>query len=365
MIKFFDIYRQDKIFHPIIINKIKRLFKKGDYILGNEVKKFEDNFKKYCGSKYAISCGNGTDALTLALKSLNLSKKSEVIIPAMTYCSTAFAVINAGLKPILVDLEKNKPTISVEQIKKKININTKVIMPVHLYGSVADLTSIKKIIKKKKIYIIDDCAQAHGAYDDSNNHTKVKIGAAADISCFSLYPGKNLGAYGDAGIITTNNIKIDKRLKKLRSLGSEKKFIHEYVGQNSRLDTIQAIILNEKIKYLDRNNHKRILIAAKYKKKINNVKIQKLEYSKSCVYHQYVILVKDRHKFMEFMSKNGIQTGIHYPESINKLKCFQNFFKKQKYLNSELIARHCVSLPIDPNLSKKSLGKIINIINRY
>ena len=365
MIKFFDIYKQDKIFHPTIINKIKRLFKKGDYILGNEVKQFENNFKRYCGSKYAISCGNGTDALTLALKSLNLPKKSEVIIPAMTYCSTAFAVINAGLKPILVDLEKNKPTISVEQIKKKINAKTKVIMPVHLYGSVADLTNIKKIIKKKKIYIIDDCSQAHGAYDDSNNQTKIRIGAAADISCFSLYPGKNLGAYGDAGIITTNKVKLDGKLKKLRSLGSEKKFVHEYVGHNSRLDTIQAIILNEKLKYLDKNNRKRILIAARYKKYINNIKIQKLKYSKSCVHHQYVILVKDRLRFIKYMNKNEIQTGIHYPESINQLKCFKNLFRKQKYSNSEFIAKHCVSLPIDPNLSKKSLETIIRIINNY
>ena len=365
MIKFFDIYKQDKIFHPIIIRKIKKLFKKGDYILGNEVSEFENNFGKYCGSKYAVSCGNGTDALTLALKSLNLPKSSEVIIPAMTYCSTAFAVINAGLKPVLADLEKDKSTISVELIKKKINKKTKVIMPVHLYGSVADLKNIKKIIKNKNIFIIDDCAQAHGAYDDSNNQTKVRIGAATDISCFSLYPGKNLGAYGDAGIITTNNIIIYKKLKKLRSLGSEKKFVHEYIGQNSRLDTIQAIILNEKIKHLDKNNQNRILIAKKYKNELNNVKIHKLEYSKSCVFHQYVILVNDRSKFIKFMSKNGIQTGIHYPESINKLKCFLNLFKNQSYYNSENIASRCVSLPIDPNLKKKSLEKIINTINKY
>lgn len=365
MIKFFDIYNQDKIFHPIIIKKIKKLFKKGDYILGNEVNEFENNFKQLCGSKYAVSCGNGTDALTLALKSLNLPKNSEVIIPAMTYCSTAFSVINAGLKPILVDLERDKPTISAKLIQKKINKKTKVIMPVHLYGSSANLNDIKKIIKKRKIYIVDDCAQAHGAFDDSNKQSRVRIGAATDISCFSLYPGKNLGAYGDAGIITTNNFKIYKKLKKIRSLGSEKKFIHEYIGQNSRLDTIQAIILNEKIKYLDKNNKNRRYIAAKYSKNINNIKIKKLEYSISCVYHQYVILVKNRSRFIKFMSNNRIQTGIHYPESINKLKCFLNSFKNQKYVNSEYIAKHCVSLPIDPNLSKESLKKIINTVNKY
>ena len=238
-------------------------------------------------------------------------------------------------------------------------------MPVHLYGSSADIRGIKKIIKNKKIFIVDDCAQAHGAFDDSINGLKKKIGSTTDISCFSLYPGKNLGAYGDAGIITTNNYEIYRKLKKIRSLGSEKKFIHEFIGSNSRLDTIQAIILNEKIKYLDKNNSRRKIIALKYSKEIKNSKIIKLEYSKSCVYHQYVILTKKRYHFINYMRKNGIQTGIHYPESINKLKCFLNYFKKQKYENSEYLAKYCVSLPIDPNLTKKSLLKIINIINKY
>ena len=247
MIKFLDLYKQDKKLHKSILKEINNLFKKGDYILGSKVEVFEKNFAKFCGTKYAIGCANGTDALTLALKSLDLPKNSEVIIPAMTYCSTAFSVIEANLKPILVDTDKLSPNISVHELKKKITIKTKVILPVHLYGSVSNLKEIKKIIKNKKIFLIDDCAQAHGAVDDSEKNSHKKIGSTTDISCFSLYPGKNLGAYGDAGIITTNNFIIYKKLKKLRSLGSEKKFVHEYIGQNSRLDTIQAIILNEKI----------------------------------------------------------------------------------------------------------------------
>ena len=256
MIKFLDLLKQDKNLHKSIIFKIKKLLNKGDFILGDETQIFEKKFSKFCQSKYAVSCANGTDALTLALKCLNLPKNSEVLIPAMTYCSTAFSVIEANLKPVLVDTEKYRSTIDIQELKKKIPNKTKVIMPVHLYGSVANLKEIKKIINNRKIYLIDNCSQAHGAIDDTDTKRK-KIGSTTDISCFSLYPGKNLGAYGDAGIITTNNLNFYNKLRKLRNLGSEKKFIHDEVGLNSRLDTIQAIILNEKLKNLSSHNKKR------------------------------------------------------------------------------------------------------------
>jgi len=247
MIKFLDIYKQDKLLHRSILKDIYKLFKKGDFILGDEVNRFEKNFARYCNSKYAIGCGNGTDALTIALKALNLPDNSEVIIPAMTYCSTAFAVINANLKPVLIDVEKLSPTINLDLLKNKITKKTRVILPVHLYGSVVDINAIRKLIRGKKIFIIDDCAQAHGAYYNVKQNTKKRVGSLADISCFSLYPGKNLGAYGDAGVITTSNKKFYNIIKKIRNIGSEKKFIHDRIGVNSRLDTIQAIILNKKL----------------------------------------------------------------------------------------------------------------------
>ncbi len=182
---------------------------------------------------------------------------------------------------------------------------------------------------KKKIFLIDDCAQAHGAYDDSiKSKFKKKIGSTTDISCFSLYPGKNLGAYGDAGIITTNNKKFYNKIRKLRNLGSEKKFIHDLVGMNSRLDSIQAIILNEKLKKLSLLNSKRKIIANRYNDEIRNNKIRKINYSDSCVYHQYVILAKNRNKLIKILSKNNIQYGFHYPYSINQLNVFKKYFKK-------------------------------------
>ena len=360
MIKFLNISKQDNKIKNIIINDIKKIISKNNFILGKEVYNFEKSFAKFSNAKYAVSCANGTDALTIALKILNLPKNSEVIIPAMTYCSTAFSVINAGLKPILADVEMNKPTICIEEIKKKLTSKTKVIMPVHLYGSVVDINEIKKIINHKKIYIIDDCSQAHGAKLGNK-----RVGSLADISCFSLYPGKNLGAYGDAGILTTNNIKFYKKAKNFRNLGSDKKFIHTQIGFNSRLDTIQAVVLNHKLKNLEKYNKKRSVLAKYYDKNINNINITKLNYSKQSVYHQYVILVKNRVKLKKLLEKNKIQYGFHYPQSINQLDCLKNKFKSKKFKFAEKIANNCLSLPIDPTLNKTEIKKIVSVLNSF
>ncbi len=363
MIKFLDIYNQDKSLHKSIISDIKKTFRKTDFINGKAVNEFEKKFAQFCNTKYAIGCSNGTDALTVALKSFNFPKNSEVIIPAMTYCSTAFSIINAGLKPVLVDLKDKTPTIDINLLKKKISKKTKAIMPVHLYGSVADIKKIKKLIKRKNIYLIDDCSQAHGAFEEYSKSLKQRIGSGADISCFSLYPGKNLGAYGDAGVITTNNINYYKKIKKIINLGSSKKFEHDLIGVNNRLDTIQAIILNHKLKKLDFFNNKRVKIAKYYDLLINNKKIQKLSYSKYCVYHQYVILVKDRKKLIKEFNKNNIQYGFHYPSALHQLKSLKKYFINQKHPNSEKIANEGLSLPISPLLKKEEIKKICKVIN--
>ena len=360
MIKFLDINKQDKPIKNKITRNIKKVISNSNFILGDYVEIFEKSFAKFCGTKYAISCANGTDALTIALKILNLPKDSEVIIPAMTYCSTAFAVINAGLKPVLVDISSFEPTISLERLKNKITNKTKVILPVHLYGSVVNINKIKKIIKNKKIFLIDDCAQAHGAYLN-----KKRVGSLTDISCFSLYPGKNLGAYGDAGIITTNNKKFYEKIKNFRNLGSTIKFVHTQIGFNSRLDTIQASILIEKLKLLDKYNKQRIKIANIYDKKITNKKLIKLNYSRGSVYHQYVIMTNNRKRLINLFKKNNIQFGFHYPKSINQINSLKKYFKNQKYYNSESLAQKCFSLPIDPTLNKKETSKIIKVLNFF
>ena len=361
-INFYNIYKQDRKIQSKIFNNIKKIFKKGDFILGKDVGNFENKFSKSVNSKFAIGCANGTDAITLALRSLNLKKGSEVIIPAMTYCSTAFAVLNAGLIPKLVDIEKNSPLININKIKNAVTKKTKVIIPVHLYGSVVDIIKIKKIIRsfKRKIFIIDDCAQAHGAFCDKN---RKKVGSLSDISTFSFYPGKNLGAYGDAGIITTNNKRYYKIIKKLTNLGSDKKYIHDLVGQNSRLDTIQASILVKKLNLLNSLNNKRRKIAKYYDKNIINKKIVKLNYTNQASYHQYVIISKQRNKLTKYLKKKNIGFGFHYPYSINKLHSLKNLFKNQKYKNAEYLANYGISLPIDPSLNTKEIEYIVKTLN--
>ncbi len=360
MIEFLNVTKQDKKIHKFILSDIKKIIDKNNFILGSYVFKFEKNFAKFCNSKYAISCANGTDALTLALKSLNLPKNSEVIIPAMTYCSTAFSVINANLKPVLADIDPLKPSISLKEIRKKITKKTKVIMPVHLYGSVVNINEIKNIIKNKEILIVDDCAQAHGS--SLNNK---KVGSLADISCFSFYPGKNLGAYGDAGIITTDKKTYSDKIKKLRNLGSDQKFIHNQIGVNSRMDAIQAAVLTRKLPFLNYHNKKRIKIANFYKIKIKNSKLSKLQYSKNCVFHQYVILCKKRKRLIKLLKKKKIQYGLHYPYALHKLGALKEIFKNQKFFYAERLAKEGISLPIDPNLSKSNLNKIIKTLNTF
>lgn len=373
--KFLDIYNQDKHLLNKHINVFKSIFKESNFILGKQVIMFEEYFAKFSDSKFAVGCSNGSDALYLAIKSLNLPKKSEVLVPAMTYCSTIFAIIHNNLKPVLVDIEYNSSNISIKEIKKKINKKTKLILPVHLYGNICDVGKIKKIVGKK-IKVIEDSSQAHGAFDCYNCKNKnreknkcckkgYKIGRYSDMSCYSLYPGKNLGAYGDAGIITTNYSKYKSKIKEIQNLGSKKKFYHSEIGNNHRLDTLQAAFLINKLPYLNRLNKKRQEIASFYNKHINNPKIKKLIYSKGSVYHQYVIRVDEITKFSNFLTKNKIPFGRHYPFAIHQLSCFKKKFGNQKYKIAEDLAKKCISLPINPLLKKKEIKKIIKIINEF
>ena len=362
--KFLDLYNQDKSILKLISRDINKIIKKSDFILGNKVKEFEDKFAKYCETKYAVSCANGTDALFLAINSLNLPKGSEVILPAMTYCSTLFSVIRCNLKPILVDIDKNTSTISVEEIKKKITKKTKLIILVHLYGDMPNLYKINKILIGKKIHIIEDASQAHGAFDYSSKKP-IKSGSYGILSCFSLYPGKNLGAYGDAGIITTNNKNKANYIKKYRNIGSDKKFYHDLVGVNSRLDTIQAAILIRKLKELNKNNSRRKKIAKIYSENISNKNLKKLEYSKGCVFHQYVIKTKKINKFLTYLRKKNIPYGRHYPFPLHKLNAVKKLFKNKNFKNSEELAKHGVSLPVNPLLSDKEILNICNILNKF
>ena len=360
MIDFFNISKQDKKFSKNIIHNISKIIKSNNFINGGAVKLFEKKFAKFCSTKHCISVANGTDALFIALKALNLKKNDEVIVPAMTWKSTVLAPLNLNFKPILVDIEKNGSDFDLNELKKKITKRTKVIIVVHLYGNPANIKGIKNLIKNRNISIIEDAAQAHGAFDFI---LKKKVGSIGDIACFSFYPGKNLGAYGDAGCLTTNKNILSKKIRLIKNIGSMNKYDCEIKSINSRMDTIQAAVLNIKLDQLNNNNKKRNIIANIYFNNIRNKNIDFLNYRKGAVYHQFVIISKLRKKIIKQFKKNKISYGMHYPISINKLKIFKNRFKNKKFPNAEIIAKYGLSLPMDPNLKHFQIIKICKILN--
>lgn len=346
-----------KISEPLIREFRKKLIK-SDFILGNDVKIFESNFAKYCNTKYAVGVSNGTDALNLALKTLNLKKDDEIIIPAMTYIATALGVLYNGCKLRLCDINLDDGLINIDQLQKSINKKTKCIIVVNFNGNYVDLKELSKVVPKR-IKIIFDASQSHGCGENG-----IKANSNAFISCYSLYPGKNLGALGDAGIITTNNALLYKKLLNLRNIGSSKKFIHNIVGYNNRLDTIQASFLQIKLRYLDKQNLARRKNANFLNKNIKNKLIKIVQHKKGSVYHNYVVLVKNRKKLIKHLEMNNIQTNIHYPYPINKHKALKKFVRG-RYFNAEKYAKQCVSIPIHPLLKTSELKKIVKILNSF
>ena len=360
-IKFNDISKQDKSILPSIFKNIKKIIKKTDFIQGDEVSLFEKKFAKFVNVKYCISCANGSDALFLAIKSLNLKKNDEIIIPAMTYVATANAVINNGCKLRLADVNKSNGSINQEEVVKKINSKTKAIIIVNLWGHCDEYSKLKKICNKKKICLIEDAAQSIGATNSKN----INSGKIGHIACFSFYPGKNLGAYGDGGAVVTNNKKIYNIITKLHKNGTNDKKNYDLIGINSRLDTIQAGILNHKLKKVNINNNKRRVIASYYYKKLFSNKFNIIQGNKGSCFHQFVILVKKRNIFLNYLKKNKIPFGFHYPYSINHLKSFQKLCNDKNLKISSMIAKRGVSIPIHPSLKKKEIDFIIRKLNEF
>jgi UDP-2-acetamido-2-deoxy-ribo-hexuluronate aminotransferase len=360
-IKFNDIYKQDKKIVPEILKNLKNIIIKSDFILGNDVRLFEKKLSKFVGTKYCVSCANGSDALYLVIKSLDLKKADEVIVPAMTYVATASAVINNNVRLRLADVNLRDGSINQNDVIKKINKRTKAIIFVNLWGHCSVYDKLKKICKQKKIVLIEDAAQSIGA----TNLKNIKSGKIGDISCFSFFPGKNLGAYGDGGAILTGNKKTYEKILKLRVNGAKNKFQYDYIGINSRLDNIQASILNLKLKNIDNLNNKKRLIAKYYYLYLKNKKIQLFDIGLKSCFHQFVILVKKRSEFLKYLDKNKIPFGLHYPYSINKLKAFKYHSSDKNLDVADRIGKDCVSLPIDPNLKKIQIKYIVDKINNY
>lgn len=365
MIKFLDLLKINKQHETEIHEAINKVFNSGWYIIGESTKEFEKYFAEYCGVKHCIGVANGLDALILIIEAYKLQGKfkngDEIIVPANTYIASILAITRNNLRAVLVEPDPSTFNIDPSKIQEKVNANTKAILAVHLYGQTADMTTINAIALKNKLIVIEDCAQAHGAY-----HGNKIAGNLGDAAGFSFYPGKNLGALGDGGAITTNDDELAQVIRAFANYGSHKKYHNIYQGVNSRLDEIQAAILNVKLKYLDEQNTKREKIALRYLKEIknNNISLPFIANYGTHVWHLFVIRVKQRNQFQEYLTAKGIQTVIHYPIPPHKQEAYKEW-NDMKLPISETIHEEVISLPLSPVMTMEEADTVIQAINAY
>ena len=366
MIPFLDLKKINEPYEIVFQEKLKSVLDNGWYILGNEVREFESNFANYCGAKHCIGVGNGLDALVLIFKGYiqlgKLQKGDEVIVPANTYIASILAILQADLIPVLVEPKLETYNINPDLIQEKISSKTKAILAVHLYGQLAEMDTINIIARKFNLIVVEDAAQAHGAV----KNLKLETDNLQSASAYSFYPGKNLGALGDAGAVTTNNAKLANVIRSLRNYGSENKYYNDYIGVNSRLDELQAAFLNVKLPYLDAENEKRRIIAKRYLSEIKNDKIilpfyDNLSYH---VFHLFVIRTEKRTELQTFLLDNGIQAMIHYPLPPHKQKALVSF-NNLSFPLTEKIHDEVLSLPISPVLTMVEVDYIIKIVNQW
>ena len=359
MIKFLDLHKVNLPYQAAFQEKMQQLLDKGWFVLGDEVQTFEQQFARYTQSKYCIGVGNGLDAMVLIFKAYIelglLQKGDEIIVPANTYIASILAVLQADLTPVLVEPDVETFNLNPNEIEAKITAKTKGILVVHLYGQLADMEAIATIGSKHNLLIIEDAAQAHGL-PFLGSHARA----------FSFYPGKNLGALGDAGCITTDDSDLAKVLFALRNYGSEQKYYNEYLGVNSRLDEIQAAFLNVKLPHLDKENAVRKSIAKRYLTEIQNPKIHlpKCDDFEKHVFHLFVIRTANRNELQEYLKQNGIETLIHYPVPPHQQKAL-SAWQSLSFPITEAIHREVLSLPMSPVLTAAEVGHIIRILNQY
>jgi dTDP-4-amino-4,6-dideoxygalactose transaminase len=347
-----DLKAQRAAIFEEIDTAIARVFDRCDFILGEDLRLLEREFAEYCDVPYAIGVASGTDALYLACRALDLSKGDEVIVPAMTFASTAFGVSLTGAQPVPVDVQAEDALIDPGRIEAAITPRTKAIIPVHLYGNCADMAAVWTIAKKHSLMVIEDAAQAHGAV-----YAGKRAGSLGDIGCFSFYPGKNLGAYGDGGLVTTARGDLAERIKVLRNCGSRAKYHHEEIGLNSRLDTLQAAILRVKLKRLDEWNAARRRIAARYDAALSGVSgIDRTRHAEGSVHHLHVVRLANRDAVLEALNARGVGAGIHYPFAVHELTPYASLgYRPGDFPIAESWARRCLSLPIYPELTSSGV----------
>lgn len=359
MVKFLDVKLINKPYETVFQEKLKQFLEKGWYILGDEVKAFEEEFAAYSGSKYCVGVGNGLDAIILAFKAHielgHLQKGDEILVPANTYIASILAILHADLVPVLVEPDLATYNIDPKLVEEKITSKTKGMLIVHLYGQLADMDALIEIGYKHNLLMVEDAAQAHGL-PFKGSHTRT----------FSFYPGKNLGALGDGGAVLTNDEQLAKTIKSLSNYGSQKKYYNDYLGYNSRLDELQAAFLRVKLPGLKNENDKRRAVANRYLSEIKNDKIVLPYYDKSDnhVFHLFVIRTENREALQNYLSEKGIQTLIHYPVAPHKQVGMKDFHHLS-FPITEKIHEEILSLPMSSVLTDDEVNFVIQALNEF
>lgn len=364
MIPFLDVSASYRELKDEIDESYQRVLDSGMYILGKEVENFEHEFSRYCGTKYCIGVGNGLEALHLIIRGYGIGEGDEVIVPANTYIASWLAVTYAGAKPVPVEPNLSTYNIDPDRIESAVTFKTKAIMPVHLYGQPAKMDPINQIAQKYGLKVIEDSAQAHGAIYNGN-----KVGSLGDAAGFSFYPGKNLGAFGDAGAVLTNDPELADHVRMLRNYGSREKYYNEKRGYNSRLDPLQAAFLGVKLKRLDEWNQRRQIIADLYLSSLSEVQgsiLPVVPNGINPVWHLFVIRCERRDLLQEHLHKNGVGTLIHYPVPPHLSQAYQGLgFRKGDFPITEKLAETVLSIPIGPHLSINDAGLIVDLIKEF
>ncbi|HRN67026.1 MAG TPA: DegT/DnrJ/EryC1/StrS family aminotransferase [Promineifilum sp.] len=362
-IPFVDLRAQYRQIQNEVDPAVLAVMQRGDFILGGAVTEFEKAFAAYCGARYCIGVDSGYSALELIIRAYDIGPGDEVITAANTFIATTLGISNAGATPVLVDCDPETYNIDVNKIEAAITPRTKAIMPVHLYGQPADMDVIRAIARKHNLYVFEDAAQASGA-----RYKGRMAGSLGDAAAFSFYPGKNLGAYGDGGAVTTNDADIAEKIRLLRNIGQKVKYFHEIKGFNNRLDTMQAAVLGVKLPYLNDWNASRRRAAATYADLLVDLPIitpTTADYAEH-IFHLYVVRVSDREALMEHLKKAGIATGLHYPIPIHLQPAYAELgYKRGDFPITEAYAETIVSLPIFPELDDEKVAYVANAIHEY
>ncbi len=367
-IQFSDLAAQHEEIKNEINNALKRTIRRGDFILGQDVSLFEKEFSSFCGAKYAVGVSSGTAALFLALSAIGVSFGDEVIVPSYTYIATALAVSYTGAKPVFVDIDETTYNIDLDKLKQAITRKTKAIIPVHLYGQMADMFGVMKIAKEYNLRVIEDAAQAHGATLKMPDGNTRLAGTIGDIGCFSFYPSKNLGGLGDGGMVITNNSQLSQKLVMLRNYGRVSKYEHAIIGYNSRLDTMQAAVLRVKLKRLDRWNAMRRQAARIYDELFSTLPGVITPYVRAeatPVYHCYAIRTPMRDLVFQELTKKGVGVIVHYPIPLHLQKAYKDLaHKRGDFPVAERVSKEIISLPMYPHLKRTAIKFVVDNIRK-